>query len=251
MRRSSLIQTLLLALIVAGCATRPTSDLNAFAQRSASNSFEPFEAPISSPSALVLPVVHDRQTTGASCGAHALASVVNYWRGAGTVTGDAIYTASPPANAEDGYSIAELVALAQQQGLLASGVRLNLPDLIRELEAGRPVLVPVRIPSIYVQNRTLPGSEAPVIGVAADVVVQRIGSVSEMTNLALVNHYLLLVGYDRDRAIVVEPVMGYRTISFERLARYRRDFDDAAIVFSASPPPSGSSTPAHPITARR
>jgi hypothetical protein len=98
------------------------------------------------------------------------------------------------------------------------------------------VLLPVRVPSIFVQDRTLPGADRPLIDRAADFAAQRVGQVSEMTNLALVNHYVVLVGYDRDRAIVVEPVMGYRTISFERLARYRRPFNDAAIVLSAPPP---------------
>ncbi len=236
----SIVQILLLALGVAGCVTTPTSDLIAFARQSASNSFEPFEGAVDS-AALVLPVVHDRQTTGAACGAHALASVINYWRGAGTITGLDLYGASPPADAERGYSIAELTALAGQHGLLASGVRLNLPDLIGELENGRPVLVPVRIPSVYVQDRGLPRTDARVVDLASAVVMDRLGRVSEMTNLALVDHYLLLVGYDRDRFVVVEPVMGYRTISFERLARYRRDFNDAAVVFSAAP---GGAAPA-------
>jgi predicted double-glycine peptidase len=239
------VQALLLALCIAGCATSPTSDLDEFAQRSASNSFDPFGGRVDSPNALVLPVVHDQQTTGASCGAHALASVINYWLGAGTVTGDQIFAAAPPANLEHGYTMTELTAMAGSRGLLASAVRLNLPDLIRELENGRPVLVPVRLPSIYVQNRTLPGQETRLIDLATDIAVQRVGRVSEMTNLAMVNHYLLLVGYDRDRFVVVEPVMGYRTITFERLARYRRDFNDAAIVFSA-PAGAGPARPASP-----
>lgn len=230
------VQTLLLALCLVACATRPTSDLNAFAQQSDSNSFEPFEGAIDG-AALVLPVVHDRQLTGAACGAHVLASVINYWRGAGTISGLDIYAASPPADMGRGYSMAEITALAGQRGLLASGVRLNLPDLIRELESGRPVLVPVRIPAIYVQDRSLPRADARVVDLARGVVMDRVGRVSEMTNLALVDHYLLLVGYDRDRFVAVEPVMGYRTISFERLARYRRSFDDAAIVFSAAGAP--------------
>ena len=232
-----IVQTLLLALCLAACATRPMSDVSAFAQQSDSNSFEPFEGTID-PAALVLPVIHDRQLSGAACGAHVLASVVNYWRGAGTVTGLDIFTATPPADLERGYSIAEVTALAGQRGLLASGVRLNLPNLIGELESGRPVLVPVRIPSIYVQDRTLPQTDARIVGLARGAVMDRVGRVSEMTNLALVDHYLLLVGYDRDRFVVVEPVMGYRTISFERLARYRRAFNDAAVVFSAASPPA-------------
>lgn len=229
--------SLLLALCVAGCATTPTSDVNSFARQSDSNSFEPFEGGVDR-AALVLPVVHDQQAFGAACGAHALASVINYWRGAGTIRGLDIYAATPPADTQRGYSMAELAAIAGQRGLLASGVRLNLPDLIRELENGRPVLVPVRIPAIYVQDRTIPGQDTRVVGRATDIVVERMGRVSELTDLALVDHYLLLVGYDRDRFVVVEPVMGYRTISFERIARYRRPFNDAALVFSAGAPAS-------------
>lgn len=236
MQLGAIGKVLLLALCVNACATAPTSDVATFAARSADNSFEPFEAPIAADGALVLAVVHDRQNSGASCGAHALASVVNYWRGAGTVTGDAIFSATPPANAETGYSMVEITALAERNGLVASAVRLNLPDLIRELENGRPVLLPVRVPAIYVQDRSLPGAGQPIVGPVTDFAVERVGRMSELTNLSLVNHYVLLVGYDRDRAVVVEPVMGYRTISFERLARYRRPFNDAAVVFSRPAP---------------
>ncbi|MEZ5995501.1 MAG: hypothetical protein R3C25_07075 [Hyphomonadaceae bacterium] len=236
----TIAQALLLALCVAACATRPTPDVNAFAARSGSNSFEPFDGRVDGGSALVLPVVHDRQIEGAACGAHALASVVNYWRGAGTVSGAQLYASAPPADPAHGYSIAEIMALASQQGLLASGVRLNLPELIRELDNGRPVLVPVRLPSIYVQDRSLPQTSAAALNVARGVVMDRMGRVSEMTDLAVVDHYLLLVGYDRDRFVVVEPVMGFRTISFERLARYRREFDDAAVVFSGPERPASA-----------
>ena len=38
---------------------------------------------------------------------------------------------------------------------------------------------------------------------------------------------------DGDTFIVMEPVMGLRTISAERLARYRQPFENAAIVLSA------------------
>ena len=210
--------------------------MDAFAERSASNSFELFERSLNS-SALVLPVVHDQQTDGASCGAHALASVINYWRGPGSVTGNAIYSATPPSDRHNGYSMNELLALARQNGLIANGVRLRQRDVVHELESGRPVLVPVRIPSVWVQNRTLaPGVTAtPGVDLAATAFMQRVGRLSEVTNLAMVNHYVLVVGYEDDRFVVVEPVMGFRTISFHRLERYRRRFGDAAIVFSGQP----------------
>ncbi|MEZ6023144.1 MAG: hypothetical protein R3C16_06980 [Hyphomonadaceae bacterium] len=239
MQFRAVLGAILLSLCAAGCAITPNADLQQFAANSGRNSFEVFDRALQSPTALVLPVEHDRQYAGPSCGAHALASVVNYWNGAESITGEAIFRAHPPA-AEAGYSMAEVMALAREQDLLASAVRLSQDHIIRELEAGRPVLVPVRLPSIYVQQLQLPGGDAPVVGVARNALIYRAGRVSEMTSLAMVNHYLLVVGYGEDRFVVIEPVMGYRTISFEKLERYRRAFGDAAIVFSGQGPPRGA-----------
>lgn len=232
MLKRTAISALLLSLCAASCAVTPTPDVTAFARDSGENSFEIFDRNLQS-DALVLPVVHDRQTSGPSCGAHALASVVNYWRGADTVTGEGIFAETPPA-AENGYSMAELLALARTHGLVASAVRLPPEAIIQELENGRPVLVPVRLPSIYVQQYALPGENVPVVDIARSVLMYRAGRVSEWTRLAMVDHYLLVVGYEDDTFVVVEPVMGYRTISAAKLERYRRSFAGAAMVFSAS-----------------
>lgn len=232
MNREAQVAVLLLALCISGCAVTPVVDVNAFARQSANNSFDIFDRAMA-PDALVLPVQHDAQTDAASCGAHVLASVVNYWRGPGVANGDAIYRTTPPADA-GGYTIAELLPMARAQGLLANGVRLDEAAVIRELENGRPVVVAVRLPSIYVQNRTFPGANAPVVGYAGSVLSYRVGRLSEMTGLEMVDHYLLVVGYDAERFVVVEPVMGYRTISRDKLVRYRAAFDNAAIVFSAA-----------------
>jgi hypothetical protein len=223
-----------LALLISGCAVTPVPDVSSFAEDSANNSFEVFDRRMAG-NALVLPVVHDRQTNGASCGAHALASVINYWRGPGTAVGNTIYTATPPSN-EAGYSIAEIMTLARANGLIASGVRLDDAAIVRELESGRPVLVAVRLPSIYVQNRTYPGANAPVLGFVGSVLSYRVGQVSQFTGLEMVDHYLLVVGYDDERWVVVEPVMGYRTISRDKLERYRAPFENASVVFSSNQP---------------
>lgn len=236
---------LLLALAAAGCAISPTSDVSQFAAESGNNSFEVFHRGVDS-QALVLPVVHDRQTEGPACGAHALASVVNYWRGPGTLDGSALYRAAPPAS-PSGYSMAELMTIAQAQGLLTSAVRMPREAIVQELEAGRPVLVPVQLPSIYVQQRVLPGGNVPVVGVVRNGIIARAGRVSEMTHLAVVDHYLLVVGYEGQSFVVVEPVMGYRTISFRKLERYRRAFGDAAMVFSSVGPPRAQAAAAAPV----
>jgi len=180
----------------------------------------------------VLPVKHDRQMRGPSCGAHALASVVTYWLGPATLTGETLYRANPPVDAT-GYSMRELLTLARRQGLLASAVAIPAQEIVRELDAGRPVMVPVRLPSIYVQQRALPGGDIPLLGVARNAVIHRAGRISEAGGVAMVNQHLLVVGYEDDRFVVVEPVMGYRTISAQRFSRCRRAFEDASIVLSA------------------
>jgi len=233
MRRGFGLGALLLTLCAAGCAINPVTDVNAFSAASASNSFEVLNRSFDARGALVLPVVHDRQTQGPSCGAHVLASVVNYWRGPGTMSGSALFAQQPPAS-RSGYSMAELVRIARDEGLLASPVALPEQGVIAELERGRPVLLPVRLPSIYVQQRIMPGGNTPVVGLVRNTVIYRAGRVSEFTGLAMVDHYVLAVGYDEDSFAVIEPVMGYRTISFNRLARYREAFGNAAIVFGGA-----------------
>ncbi|HYD87863.1 MAG TPA: papain-like cysteine protease family protein [Vitreimonas sp.] len=244
--RRLLVVPLLLAL--AACATSPVSSMGAFGERSSSNSFEFFGRSVDPPETLVLPVAHDRQTNTAACGAHVLASVINYWRGEDSVSGNAIFAAHQPA-APDGYSLAEVMALAQQHGLTASAVRLTHEDIVRELENGRPVLVPIRVPSVYVQNWSLPGANVPVLGLPSSFITARVAQVSEWTDTAMVNHYVLVVGHDGDKFVVVEPVLGYRTISFDRLGRYREDFGNAAVVFSGQRPPPGNQVETPPVRA--
>lgn len=227
------IRVLLLAAAVSGCAIRPTSDVNAFAANSGGNSFEVFNRSFDSPDALVLPVVHDQQTEGPACGAHALASIVNYWRGASTVDGSVLFREHRP-QSEAGYSMAEVVTLASEMRLQAAAVRLSEQDIVRELENGRPVMVPVRVPSIFIQQRVLRTGDMPVIGLVTNAMVGRAARASEWSGLAELDHYLVVVGYHDDTFVVVEPVMGYRTIRFNRLARYREHFNNAALVFSST-----------------
>jgi len=221
-----------LALGLSACAVQPASDPAAFAARTGTNSFELFGAAVDPPKTLLLPVVHDRQFDGAACGAHALASVVNYWHGAGTVTGAGIFAAAPPADTQNGYSMAELLKLAAANDLQASAIRLPHEGILAELEAGRPVLVPVEVPSVYVQTWQLPGMNVPLLGFPSEFITSRTAWLSEKTNRQMLNHYVLVAGYEGDMFVVLEPVAGLRTISAERLARYRTPFGNAAIVFS-------------------
>jgi predicted double-glycine peptidase len=224
-----------LALALSACAIHPATDAASFAAQTGQNSFELFGAEVDPPRTLLLPVTHDRQQRGAACGAHALASIINYWHGDGAQSGARMFAATPPADMRNGYSMAELQRLAEANGLLASTVRLPAAGLISELEAGRPVLVPLQLPSVYVQTWQLPGMNVPLLGFPAGFITSRTAWLSEKTGSAMLNHYLVVTGYEGDRFVVMEPVAGLRTISAERLERYRAPFGNAAIVFSKEP----------------
>lgn len=228
-------------LVVAACATTPNADVDAFARHSGRNSFEVSKRKASADT-LVLPLVQDRQTEGPSCGIHALASVVNYWRGPGTLDGSVYYRANPPKN-NAGYSMDELLVIARAQQLLAQAVRMPSAALKDELERGRPILVPVKVPSIYIQQRVLPGGDLPLIGGLRRMMIGNAAAASEGTKTMLIDHYLVVVGYDHDKFVVMEPVMGLRTIKKEKLERYRAAFGDAAIVFSGPLPAPSNQTP--------
>lgn len=223
-----------LALATSACAIHPKSDPAAFAESTGHNSFELFGAAVDPPNTLLLPVTHDRQLNGAACGAHALASIVNYWNPASNLNGAELFATTPPAD-ETGYSMGELLTLASKHDLVASAVRMPAQGLLDELEAGRPVLVPVRVPSVYVQTWQLPGTNVPVLGLPAEFVTSRTAWLSEKLGQAMLNHYVVVAGYEGDTFIVLEPVMGLRTITAERLERYRAPFGNAAIVLSKAP----------------
>jgi hypothetical protein len=237
MKNVVLVCVALVAAQTAACAIRPTGDLNKFAEKSTRASFDVFNRGVDAPNTLVLNVDFDRQNEGPACGAHVMASLVNYWRKTPALNGSKLFHSRPP-KSPSGYSMDELLTIASAQGLSSSAVRIDEKGLIAELEKGRPVITPVRLPSIYVQQRTIPVGDVPVIGTARNILMARSGKVSELTGMAMVNHYLLVIGYGQSkgetRFVVLDPVMGYRTISADKLERYRRAFGDAAIVSAAT-----------------
>ncbi|MFN7055961.1 hypothetical protein [Hyphomonas sp.] len=226
-----------LSLTLGACASTPMTSPAEFAGRTGHNSFELVRPGVTVADTLLLPVSHDQQEDPIACGAHALASIINYWQGEGTIRGADILAAHPPADAVAGYSMGELLRLAGTYGLIASAVRLPEDAIIAELEAGRPVLVPVRVPAIFVQDWQLPGANVPVLGLPAAVVRSRAAWLSEQTGQNLVDHYVIAAGHEPGSFVVMDPVWGLRTIRTARLARYREAFGNAAIVFSPLPQP--------------
>jgi hypothetical protein len=215
-----------------GCAVSPVPSLSDFAVRGGANSFEAFGR-LPGPDALVLDVPFDRQENRVACGAHVLASVIRYWRPAlSSVTGKAIFAQSPPADMKAGYSMQELIRLANERGLEAYGVRIVEADLVAELEKGRPVLAPIMVPFTYEQDKSLFDPDPIVITQLKAGLLGSIGMAAEITGAGMLAHYVLVVGHAKDRFVLLDPVLGYRTIAKSRLARYRAGFDGASLLFS-------------------
>jgi hypothetical protein len=230
--RVLLIHTGVLAMLAA-CAVAPVRSIGEFARRGQDNSFEVFNRPVRGPKALVLDVAYDQQANRVACGALVLACVIRYWKPGDAAAGAAIFAGHPPADPVNGYSLQEIITLAKRHDLNASGVRFGPDDIIAELEKGRPVMIPVRLPSIYVQTHTFFDPDPVVIGQIKNIFLGCVAFLSSLTGLEMLSHYVLVVGHGPDRFVLLDPILGYRTISRSRLAGYRKAFADAAIVFSA------------------
>jgi hypothetical protein len=223
------------ALLLCGCAVVPVGSVGEFATRGGANSFEAFGR-LPGKDALVLDAPFDRQDNRVACGAHVLASMIRYWRPSeALVTGGAIFAARPPADMASGYSMQELVELAGEYGLSAYGVRLEEGNLIEELEKGRPALIPLYLPFVYEQTTSLFDPDPHVVAQLKALVMRPFGMASEITGAGMLAHYVLVVGYSKDRFVLLDPVLGYRTISKSRLERYRAKYDRAGLIFSPKP----------------
>ena len=203
-----------------------------FAARGGANSFEAFGR-LPGRDALVLDVKFDRQENRVACGAHVLASMIRYWRpGEASVTGKAIFVEHPPADMASGYSMQELVQLSGGYGLSAYGVRLEEANLEEELEKGRPALVPIYLPFVYEQSESLFDPDPVIVAQLKALAMRPFGLAAEITGAGMLAHYVLVVGYSKDRFVLLDPVLGYRTIAKPRLERYRARYDRAGLIFS-------------------
>lgn len=216
----------------AACAVTPTYTASDFANNPTRNSFLSFNRTPDKDRTVVLDVELDMQTSRVSCGAHALSSILNYWQSAPKASGQSLYLSVPPTNPDVGYSMGELIDIAHNHKLKAFGVRLNDDRVKVEINAGRPVIIPVQIPYVFLQSRTLFDPDFVPVGNLKNRFLNRLALVHQWTDTNLLDHYVLVVGFDDTKFVLLDPIMGYRTISAEKLSSYREPFENAAIVFS-------------------
>lgn len=206
----------LFGLTLAGCVTAPVSvDRAAFAAAPARNAIPPGPVTLRPSGTLLLDVRLDRQVAGNGCGAHAVAALIDYWdrvlptegRGAAP-SGSDLYSRTPP-EAAAGYSLAELVRLLEAEGMSALVVTTTSTALKAELEAGRPVIVRVSLAASQVRPSTIFPERTPFL---AGLETRAFDLSSRVAGEGRLDHYWLVVGFDSDRMVVLDPAMGLRAV---------------------------------------
>lgn len=213
-------------LLLSACASVPVNaDRAAFAAAPSRNAVPRAAVRLVPASTLLLDVRLDRQMGSNSCGAHAVAAVVDYWNRADppsptrpVPTGLDIHAATPPA-APAGYSLSEVVDLLESAGMVAAAVG-STPDAIRaELAAGRPAIARVSVSAGYLATIRLFAEDAPLVGdvesMAADVTARLL----EPLTAARIDHYWVVVGHDAEHMIVLDPALGIRAVGNAAFAR--------------------------------
>lgn len=225
-RRVRASALLLGVLSLTACVSASVNaDRAAFAQAPSRNAIPPGSVTLRPAEMLLLDARLDRQVAGNGCGAHAVASLIDYWIRAAPsgdaramVTGAELYARTPPAGAA-GYTLAEMAALIEAAGLSALVVNASPDALKAELEAGRPAIVRVSLPAALVRPATVFPGETPLL---SGVETRAFALTSRMAGEGRLDHYWLLIGFDGERMVVLDPAMGIRSVS---AAEFEAAFD--------------------------
>lgn len=155
---------------------------------------------------LVRDVPYTQQQGETECGAAAISMVVSYWTGANT---ESIVTAFRPVP-ERGIAAGRLRDYARTHGLASYLIEGTVEDLVREIKAGRPVLVGLSKP----QSRT-----------------------------RVLDHYEVVVGLHGDRQLVVtlDPESGWRQNTVQGFFREWKLAGFVTLIVSARPEPAARS----------
>lgn len=213
------IATLAFSVALSGCILAPVNaDRNAFANTPALNAIPRGEIYLRPAEMLLLDVRLDRQVSENGCGAHAVAALIEYWERlapsgstTGPVTGVEIYAQTPPRDAS-GYSLGEIADLLSSYGLEALVVNATIDSLKAELRVGRPAIVRVKLAATELRYVTILPPRLPVL---AEVETRAFEISSWMFRQDQLDHYWLIIGFDAERLVVLDPAMGVRSVTPE------------------------------------
>jgi predicted double-glycine peptidase len=157
------------------------------------------------------------QQTKYSCGAAALESVLTYWDT--PLSQSWLLENVPPASTKKGYQIGELKAVAEARNLNAFAVEADFAFLEKQIDAGRPIIVPL-------ETKYLSGIyDTPLLGPISRLVYQ--------TFMPSYSHYVVVFGYDDGRMWVMDPNEGLRSIKRKKFLKEWEKRGRAALLISA------------------
>ena len=172
-----------------------------------------------SPGSILLDVTFHRQVEkNYACGAALLHSVLSWW--GSKTTQLRILTKYPPNNKEKGYSLGEMKRIVKQYSL-KSFVIGGTSDFIRkQIDAGRPVIVPVKLQydADELAKHGLSSADYDKVTKKYDLVF---------------DHYLAVIGYAKNSFVVIDPARGIYKIEIEKFEDIWRHHQNATLLISS------------------
>lgn len=166
-----------------------------------------------------------KQSNQRSCGAAALASVIQYWREDASVSEKELLSKYPP-TAEIGYPLSQLKEIAIKEQLLAFAVTMDrepLKQLATHVRKGRPVIVALELP----KGRYFTGG-IPLIETIDRRTVQGLTEVWK-------SHYVVVMGDSLEEFLIMDPQYGYVQVNKTQFESFWKKHGYAALITSAIP----------------
>jgi len=167
-----------------------------------------------------------KQSDQASCGAAALACVLGYW---GDDVDEAALWADSPPEQPTGYRLPELRDIALQRGFQAFALA-DVPEpeqfLEEQVALGRPVLIAVVLP----EGRYF-GAPVPIIETFDRRALK--GPLSGGGEGDWKRHYVVVIGYDDGRFLVMDPAYGIVKTQRHELLMFWRAANFGTLLLSA------------------
>ncbi|WP_298124584.1 C39 family peptidase [Brevundimonas sp.] len=212
--------------MLSGCvAANVNPDRATFAAAPSLNAIPHAMVQLESGHTLVLDLRLDRQVSGNGCGAHAVASMIDYWHRAAPrsdgfrpPTGAWIYAATPPSQSS-GYALGELVELLETSGLVAVPVETTVAALKGELDRGRPAIARVSLSAGHVLGTRLIPVELAYLAATETFLTDAAARLVEPFAPSRLMHFWVVIGYDAEHVIVLDPALGIRAVQSAAFAR--------------------------------
>lgn len=198
--------SLLLLVVTGGCATVPSTLQG-----------DAFERKYSAYTYCELQVVH--QENKADCGSACLQAVIRYWK-IRPAPEAALKDHSPLSTS--GYTLRELKAMAIDQGLKAYIIAMRdepRATLTEQISRGRPIICAVQRPVSVGPARYI-----PIIGQALQAGVTRYGPKT--------NHFVVVIGVSERRVLLMDPAIGYSTMSWNNFERRWSEMQYATLLLA-------------------